>query len=80
MEVKEVLGAESNSGKEPKMEPLEQEEQDEKESEQARWYTNTILQSELADYAPVKGCMIIRPYGYALWENIQRALAEQETK
>jgi prolyl-tRNA synthetase len=74
MEVKEVLGAESNSGKEPKMEPLEQEEQDEKESEQARWYTNTILQSELADYAPVKGCMIIRPYGYALWENIQRAL------
>src|SRR5580658_5140214 len=47
---------------------------DDKESARARWYTDTILQSELADYAPVKGCMIIRPYGYALWENIQRAL------
>jgi prolyl-tRNA synthetase len=69
-----VLGTQSNSGKEPEMEPMEPEEQDEKESEQARWYTSTILQSELADYAPVKGCMIIRPYGYALWENIQKTL------
>ncbi len=40
----------------------------------AKWYTDTILQSQLADYAPVRGCMIIRPYGYALWENIQQAL------
>jgi prolyl-tRNA synthetase len=47
---------------------------DDSESNRAKWYTDTILQSELADYAPVKGCMIIRPYGYALWENIQRAL------
>lgn len=45
-----------------------------KESSRAKWYTDTILQSELADYAPVKGCMVIKPYGYALWENIQRAL------
>lgn len=36
------------------------------------WYTDVILKSELADYAPVKGCMVIRPYGYALWEGIQR--------
>ncbi|MBI4066892.1 proline--tRNA ligase [Candidatus Gottesmanbacteria bacterium] len=36
-----------------------------------RWYTDVILRSEMADYSPVKGCMIIRPYGYALWENIQ---------
>ncbi len=36
------------------------------------WYTDVILKAELADYAPVKGCMVIRPYGYALWEGIQR--------
>jgi len=42
--------------------------------DRAKWYTDTILQSELADYAPVKGCMVIRPYGYALWENIRDAL------
>src|SRR5262249_20488736 len=51
-----------------------QEEEKGKEAERARWYTDTILQTELAEYSPVKGCMVIRPYGYALWENIQRAL------
>lgn len=40
----------------------------------SRWYTDVILKAELADYAPVKGCMVIRPYGYALWENIQKSL------
>jgi prolyl-tRNA synthetase len=40
----------------------------------ARWYTDVIREAELADYAPVRGCMVIRPYGYALWENIQAAL------
>ena len=40
----------------------------------SRWYTDIVLRAELADYAPVKGCMIIRPYGYTLWENIQSAL------
>jgi len=40
----------------------------------SRWYTEVIQQAELADYAPVRGCMVIRPYGYALWENIQQAL------
>lgn len=40
----------------------------------SRWYTDVILKAELADYAPVKGCMVIRPYGYALWENIQAGL------
>lgn len=38
------------------------------------WYTDVILKAELADYAPVKGCMVIRPYGYALWEAVQEAL------
>jgi len=40
----------------------------------SRWYTDVVLKTELADYSPVKGCMVIRPYGYALWENIQAAL------
>ncbi|MCL4338218.1 proline--tRNA ligase [Patescibacteria group bacterium] len=39
-----------------------------------RWYTDVILRGELADYSPVKGCMIIRPYGYELWEFIQSYL------
>jgi prolyl-tRNA synthetase len=40
----------------------------------SEWYNNLVLRAELADYAPVRGCMIVRPYGWALWENIQKAL------
>jgi prolyl-tRNA synthetase len=40
----------------------------------SRWYTDVIAQAQLADYAPVKGCMIIRPNGYAIWERMQQAL------
>jgi len=40
----------------------------------ARWYTDLVLRAELADYSPVKGCMVIRPYGFALWENMKAAL------
>jgi prolyl-tRNA synthetase len=39
-----------------------------------KWYQDVVVQTELADYAPVKGCMVIRPYGYALWESIQGEL------
>ena len=35
----------------------------------SRWYTDVILQAQLADYAPVRGSMVLRPYGFALWEN-----------
>jgi prolyl-tRNA synthetase len=38
------------------------------------WYNQLVLRAELADYAPVRGCMIVRPYGWALWENITQAL------
>lgn len=41
------------------------------------WYNRLVLQAELADYAPVRGCMVIRPYGWALWENIQDALDQR---
>lgn len=37
----------------------------------SEWFNDVVLKAELADYAPVKGCMVIRPYGYALWEGIQ---------
>ena len=40
----------------------------------ARWYTDVVTQSRMADYSPVKGCMVIRPHGYALWENMQAVL------
>jgi len=40
----------------------------------AQWYTDVVKKAELVDYSGVKGCMIIRPYGYAIWENIQRDL------
>ncbi|KGN00904.1 proline--tRNA ligase [Clostridium novyi A str. 4570] len=40
----------------------------------AKWYTDIVKKAELVDYASVKGCMIIRPYGYAIWENIQKYL------
>jgi len=39
-----------------------------------RWYTDIVQRAELADYAPVRGCMVIMPYGYALWENIKADL------
>ncbi len=38
------------------------------------WYNEVVQRAELADYAPVRGCMVIRPYGYALWENLQKEL------
>ena len=37
-----------------------------------QWYTDVVLKTELVDYGPVKGTMVIRPYGYAIWENIQK--------
>ena len=42
----------------------------------SRWYTDVIAAAELADYAPVKGCMIIRPNGYAIWEKMQQQLQQ----
>lgn len=40
----------------------------------SEWYNQLIQRAELADYAPVRGCMVVRPYGWALWENIQQSL------
>ncbi len=40
----------------------------------AKWYTDVVIKSELIDYSSVRGCLILRPYGYAIWENIQKEL------
>ncbi len=40
----------------------------------SKWYTQVIRQAEMADYTPVRGCMVVRPYGYALWENVKEQL------
>ena len=40
----------------------------------AQWYTDVVKKADLVDYSSVKGCMILRPYGYAIWENIQKIL------
>src|SRR2546426_3568492 len=40
----------------------------------SKWYNQVVRKADLADYAPVRGCMIIKPYGYAIWENIQHLL------
>ena len=40
----------------------------------SEWYNQLVLRAELADYAPVRGCMVVRPYGWAVWEGIQREL------
>ncbi len=42
----------------------------------AKWYTDICKKAELVEYTSVKGCMVIRPYGYAIWENIQKILDE----
>lgn len=39
-----------------------------------QWYTDVVIKTELVDYGPVKGTMVIRPYGYGIWENIQREM------
>ena len=40
----------------------------------AQWYTDVVKKAELIDYTSVKGCMVIKPAGYAIWENIQHEL------
>ncbi|SVA15085.1 uncharacterized protein METZ01_LOCUS67939, partial [marine metagenome] len=43
----------------------------------SRWYIDVVRRAELADYTPVKGCMVIRPYGYGIWENTRDRLDAQ---
>ena len=43
----------------------------------AKWYTDIVLKAELVDYSSVKGCVVFRPYSYAIWENIQKDLDQR---
>ena len=45
-----------------------------KEKDFSQWYVDVVRKAELADYTPIKGCMVIKPYGYSLWENMQAGL------
>ena len=47
------------------------------EDDFAQWYTDVVKKAELIDYSSVRGCMVLRPYGYAIWENIQKILDER---
>lgn len=44
------------------------------EEDFAQWYTDIVKKAELMDYSSVRGCMVIEPYGYAIWENITHFL------
>ncbi|MBR6779137.1 MAG: proline--tRNA ligase [Clostridia bacterium] len=50
------------------------------QTEFAQWYTDVILKTDMVDYGPVKGTMVIKPYGYAVWENIQKYLDKEFKK
>ncbi len=45
-----------------------------REQDYPQWYQQVITHAELAENSPVRGCMVIKPWGYAIWENIQRQL------
>jgi hypothetical protein len=45
-----------------------------REKDYSQWYNDLILKGGLADYSAVRGCMVIKPYGYGIWENMQKAL------
>ncbi len=43
----------------------------------AKWYTDIVIKAKLVDYSSIKGCLVFRPYGYAIWENIQKILDQK---
>ena len=47
------------------------------EEDFGKWYTDVVKKADLIDYSSVKGCMIIRPYGYAIWELLQKQMDER---
>ena len=51
-----------------------------KEKNFSQWYIDVVRKAELADYTSIKGCMVIRPYGYGLWENMQQGLDKRIKK
>ena len=56
------------------MKQFEKKELKKKSENLSDWYTDVILKAQLADYSPVPGAMVIRPYGYAIWEHVQKLM------
>jgi prolyl-tRNA synthetase len=59
--------------------PTKAEKRSGRDDDFSAWYIETVLKAQLADYTPVRGSMVIRPYGYAIWERMQ-AFVDQELK
>ena len=47
-----------------------------REQDYSQWYNDLVIKGSLADYSAVRGCMVIKPYGFAIWEKMQRVLDE----
>ena len=45
-----------------------------KEEDYSQWYNDLVIKADMAEYSPVRGCMIIKPYGYSIWEKMQAVL------
>ncbi len=45
-----------------------------KEQDYSQWYNDIVIKADLAEYSSVRGCMVIKPYGYTIWEKIQQTL------
>ena len=45
-----------------------------KEEDYSQWYNDLVIKADMAEYSPVRGCMIIKPYGYSIWEKMQSVL------
>ncbi len=72
-------GKDSNAGKDAKDAKKDTDEKGitvKKEDDMPEWYGQVVIKSQLADYSPIKGCMVIRPNGYAVWQNITDYLNE----
>ena len=50
------------------------------EDDFAKWYTDIVIKADLADYTDTKGCIVIKPYGYSIWEKIQEYANEKFKK
>ncbi len=68
----EAVGSSQNAQQEPLVKEIPP-----KDADLSAWYTAVCLKAELVSYAPVRGCVVLRPYGFGLWENLQKHLDER---
>ena len=51
-----------------------------RQEDYAQWYNDLVIKADMAEYSPVRGCMIIKPYGYSIWEKMQATLPTPQPK